>query len=94
MMWNVTDLLSTYATDTSKIDNPYPDRKYDYIFLESNYDDKKLEAIGPGYMKRGYDPFWNARRHLSTKDCKTFYYMNRKTADSPLIELHMSKRFY
>lgn len=68
-------------------------RQYDYFFIESNHDDKKLEAIRK-QANRGYDPFISGKRHLSTKDCKTFYYTHRRSKDSRLIELHKSERFY
>ncbi len=82
-----------YATDTCKVINPIDD-KLDYIFLESNYDEKKLRMIGSQYIKKGYDPYANAERHLSRERCKAFWFGNRRNADSPLIELHMSERFY
>lgn len=81
-----------YATDTCHVDNPTDD-KLDYIFCEANYDEKVLNEIGKNYLKRGYDPFENARRHLSVKQCKEFYFANRRSKDAPLIELHMSERF-
>ena len=82
-----------YATDTCEVSNPLG-IKFDWFFLESNYDEKKLEISARKYKRKGYDPTESSLRHLSTKQCKTFYYLNRRNKDSVLIELHMSERFY
>ena len=66
----------------------------DYMFLESNYDERKLKELAKQYRTKGYDPALSNLRHLSTQKCKEFYYVNRRDKDSVLIELHMSKRFY
>lgn len=87
------DCKVIYATDTCKIENPVPDWKYDAVFLESNYDPQKLAVIGKQYQKTGYDPFVNAKRHLSCTQCKAFYFGSRKDRESLLVELHQSKRF-
>ena len=82
-----------YATDTSKI--KAPELPYDYIFLESNYDERKLREMAAQYKRKGYDPYTNSSiRHLSTQQCKEFYFVNRRNKESQLIELHKSKRFY
>ncbi|EIQ0607828.1 MBL fold metallo-hydrolase [Staphylococcus pseudintermedius] len=91
--WKFQDKEIIYATDTSTLANA-PKRKYDYLFLESNYDIVKLELARGKTKKYGYDPYISGLRHLSTKDCKTFYFMNRRNRDSELIELHKSERFY
>lgn len=82
-----------YATDTNEISLPVK-VPIDYCFLESNYDERKLAEIGKQYSRRGYDATEGSYRHLSTQKCKEFYYVNRRDAESPLIELHMSSRFY
>lgn len=82
-----------YATDTMKVENPL-ELPLDYVFLESNYDETKLRELGKQYKRRGYDPIKSSMRHLSTQQCKEFYYVNRRDAASPLIELHQSHRFY
>lgn len=82
-----------YATDTCEVENLLG-IKFDYIFLESNYDEHKLMTLGYKYKRKNYDPTDSSLRHLSTAKCKGFYYMNRKSKDSVLIELHMSERFY
>lgn len=83
-----------YATDTCSLEHA-PKVKYDYLFLESNHDEKKIRAI-QDVSKRlyGYDAYKGAMRHLSTQQSKAFYYMHRKDKDSPWIELHKSERFY
>lgn len=82
-----------YATDTHRVENPR-DLPLDYIFLESNYDEKKLKELAKQYKRRGYDPAKSSIRHLSTQQCKEFYFVNRRGPESPLIELHQSHRFY
>lgn len=81
-----------YCTDTSTLEHA-PAGSYDYLFLESNHDEQKLEAARD-QKKGSYDPFLGGKRHLSTQQAKLFYYMNRRSSDSPLIELHKSSRFY
>ena len=82
-----------YCTDTGSMENAPPDRVYDYFFLESNHDEKKLQAaIGTG--KGRYDPYLSGKRHLSTQACKAFFYTHRRTPEAELIELHKSSRFY
>jgi Cft2 family RNA processing exonuclease len=81
-----------YATDTTTLEFA-PEGPYDYLFLESNHDEKKLEEVR-NKPNKGYDPYLGGKRHLSTQQCKAFYYMNRRNADSQLIELHKSARFY
>lgn len=84
-----------YATDTSSLDNAPKDIPYDYLFLESNYDEKKLEEYFIEAMKKeGYDRSRENTRHLSTRQAKSFYYMYRRNQDSAFIELHKSTRFY
>lgn len=82
-----------YMTDTSHVPMPegYP---LDYVFLESNYDEKKLQMTAKQYKRKGYDPYESVFRHLSTQKCKEFYFLNRRNKDSVLIELHKSRRFY
>ena len=82
-----------YATDTCQVILP-ENVPIDYCFLESNYDERKLQEIGKRYARGRYDPAMNAHRHLSTQKCTEFYYVHRRSAESKLIELHQSKRFY
>jgi ribonuclease BN (tRNA processing enzyme) len=90
--WKYQDSDIIYITDTSTMENA-PKGKYDYLFIESNYDNVKLEqAIN---QARGYVPYLHGgKRHLSTQDAKTFYYTHRKNRESVFIELHKSSRFY
>lgn len=88
--WEVSDKRIIYATDTHSLKNA-PEQKYDYLFLESNYDPNKIKMVKPS---RGYDARLSALRHLSTFDSKQFYYTHRRDEDSEWIELHKSSRFY
>ena len=90
--WEYKDKKIIYATDTASLRNA-PKYKYDYLFLESNHDSKLIEKIR-GTRKGSYSPYLSAKRHLSTQDCREFYYLNRKDKDSELIELHKSSKFY
>jgi len=71
-----------------------PKHKYDYIFLESNYDEHKIRAVKDSRKKYGYEVLDGALRHFSTQQCREFYYLNRRNSKSELIELHKSNRFY
>lgn len=82
-----------YATDTNYVANP-KELPLDYIFLESNYDERKLRETGKQYARKGYDPTESNLRHLSTQKCKEFYFVNRRSEESVLVELHKSHRFY
>jgi len=82
-----------YATDTYKISNP-DELPIDYFFLEANYDERKLRELRKQYLRRNYDPTESSLRHLSVQKAKEFYYLNRRSPESVLIELHKSSRFY
>lgn len=90
--WNFKGQEIIYATDTSSLENA-PKMKFDFFFIESNHDEEKLEAVR-NENKGSYNPYLSGKRHLSTQQAKAFFYMNRKTQDSKLIELHQSARFY
>ena len=90
--FTIDDKKIIYATDTSTMENA-PDETYDMFFLESNHDEKKLEAIR-GDKKGSYDPYLSGKRHLSTQQARAFYFMHRRDQGSELIELHKSSRFY
>lgn len=84
-----------YATDTHDYRYAPVEEKFDYLFLEANHDEQKLNAIRYNARKKyGYDAYGNGLRHASTQICKGYYYMHRKDKDSELIELHKSERFY
>ncbi|ACI00388.1 gp28 [Listeria phage P40] len=82
-----------YATDTNSMEDA-PDGKFTHFFLEANYDEKKVRAIGDSRKKYGYDVTAGAYRHLSKKASKTFYYLRRADKNALYEELHKSKRFY
>lgn len=82
-----------YMTDTARVDLP-GEIPLDYIFLESNFDERKLKEESKRYKRHGYDPYLSVTRHLSTQKCKEFYYVHRRDENSVLVELHQSGRFY
>lgn len=86
------DQTVLYMTDSSKV--TAPDIKYDWFFLESNYDERKLRELGKQYKSGRYDPTQSSLRHLSTQKCKEYYFVHRKSKESQLVELHKSSRFY
>lgn len=81
-----------YCTDTSDLRHA-PEQIYDYFFIESNHDVTKLLHMA-SIRSFGYNVIAGAKRHMSTQTAKAFYYMNRRSPESKLIELHMSSRFY
>ncbi|MBW8381001.1 MAG: hypothetical protein K0M69_00565 [Youngiibacter sp.] len=87
------DLNVIYSIDTSSLENAIK-LPYDYMFLESYHDEKKINMIRGKSSKYGYDAWAGAMRHLSTQKCLGFYYTNRRNKESKLIELHQSERFY
>lgn len=89
--FEINDNTGIYVTDSAGKDE-WPKGEYDYLFIESNHDENKLERINT--RDYGYDVFGNAKRHTSTQESKAFYYMNRRDSDSKWIELHKSGRFY
>jgi ribonuclease BN (tRNA processing enzyme) len=90
--WTYEDKQIIYCTDTGSLDNA-PDGIFDYFFLESNHDEEKLEKARD-QRKGTYNPYLSGKRHLSTQAAKAFYYLHRRSAESELIELHKSSRFY
>jgi ribonuclease BN (tRNA processing enzyme) len=90
--WTFEEKNIIYATDTSTLENA-PEGVYDYMFIESNHDEQKLEAVRNEYHG-SYNPYLSGKRHLSTQQAKAFYYLKRRNRDSYLIELHQSSRFY
>ena len=90
--WNFEGQEIIYATDTSTLKNA-PNKKYDFMFLESNHDEHKLEEVR-NENRGSYNPYLSGKRHLSTQQAKTFYYLHRRNKESQLIELHQSARFY
>lgn len=81
-----------YMTDTSTYDG-FKNPPYDIFMIEANYDSAKLNAIGHNFKARGYNPILSAKRHSSIQNAKGFYYSNRRSPESKMIELHASERF-
>lgn len=90
--WTWKDKKIIYATDTSTLENA-PAGKYDFMFIESNHDEYKLEQA-KNEQRGSYNPYVSGKRHLSTQQAKAFFYLNRHDQDSEFIELHQSSRFY
>ncbi|MBF0714516.1 hypothetical protein HZY83_07485 [Gemella sp. GH3] len=91
-IWNVNGFRIIYATDTNNLDILHNNGiKYDYIFIESNYDEVKIKNAK---RTKGYDPKLSALRHMSKQKATEFYYVNRRDNNSKFIELHKSERFY
>lgn len=91
--WEKDGLSIIYATDMANFNNA-PEKQYDYLFLESNHDEKKLNAVRGKTKQYGYNAYACGKRHCSTQKCLAFYFMFRRNEESELIELHKSKRFY
>ena len=84
-----------YMTDSSRVKIPDDDMLFDYVFLESNYNRETIKQMSKQYRRKSYNPYESSvLRHLSTQDCKEFYYTHRRNEESKLIELHQSSRFY
>lgn len=83
-----------YMTDTHTVDIPDKRMTFDWVFLESNFDERKIKELAKQYKKGRYDPYDQSFRHLSTQRCKEFYFLHRSCPEAKLIELHQSKRFY
>lgn len=87
------DLDILYITDTAEV-NLDKGKKFDYFFIESNFDETKLREASKKYKRGRYDPADSMYRHLSTQKAKGVYYTHRRNKDSEFIELHKSSRFY
>lgn len=82
-----------YATDTSSLEKA-PEGKYDYLFLESNYDEVKVKMAMESHSGNGYCHAFDNLRHLSSQQAKTFYYTRRASKEAVWVELHKSAKFY
>lgn len=82
-----------YATDMNNFDNA-PDQKYDYLFLESNHDEHKLNAVRNAGRDYGYNIYLAAKRHCSMQKSWAYYFTHRRDKKSVYVELHKSERFY
>lgn len=92
--WYVNGQHVIYMTDSNSLEFAPCEDKYDYLFLESNHDDRKMKATFRQSKKYGYNVYRNGKRHMSTQKSKEFYLNNRRSRDSKWIELHKSERFY
>lgn len=92
-MIKLNDMDILYITDTAEVNIP-KDAKFDWFFIESNYDEVKLREVGKKYERGSYNPLDSQYRHLSTQQAKGVYYTHRKSKESQFIELHKSRRFY
>ena len=82
-----------YQTDTNSYAS-FIEPPYDVFFIEANYNENKLREIASNFTTRGYNPILSAQRHASVQQAKGFYYSNRRSPESRLVELHQSERFY
>lgn len=83
-----------YATDTSTLKQVPLSKKYDYLFVESNYDEWKWNAMfekarNENERKR----LLNNKRHLSKQQSMEFY-LEHSNKGALYIELHKSRDFY
>lgn len=92
--WYMGDYHIIYMTDSNTLEYAPREDKYDYCFLESNHDEKKLQTAYRKSKKFHYNAYANGKRHLSTRESKKFYLLNRRSKESEWIELHKSERFY
>ena len=67
--------------------------RYDYIFLESNYDETKLRMLGDEWHGQYNAYVDSSERHLAKDESLRFYVKFRKEGGEH-IELHKSARFY
>ena len=92
------DLDVLYGTDlknTADLER-FTDEKrlrYDYIFLEANYDDTKLALLGNEWHGQYNAYIDSSERHLAKDESLKFYVKYRKEGGEHL-ELHKSSRFY
>ena len=92
------DMDLIYATDlknTLELDRFTDEEgiRYDYIFLEANYDETKLRMLGDSWHGQYNAYVDSSERHLSRDDSLRFYARHRKEGGE-YIELHKSTRFY
>ena len=92
------DFNVLYATDLKRTDEleeftEEKHLKYDYVFLEANYDDYKIEGVRTEWHGQYNAYIDSTSRHLS-KDQSLKFFVKYKTEGGEHIELHRSKRFY
>ena len=67
--------------------------RYDYTFLEANYDETKLRMLGDSWHGQYNAYVDSSERHLAKDESLRFYARHRKEGGE-YIELHKSTRFY
>ena len=92
------DLDVLYATDLKRTKEleEFTDQngiRYDYTFLEANYDPEKLRMLGDSWHGQYNAYVDSSERHLS-KDESLKFYIKHKKEGGEYIELHKSRRFY
>ena len=92
------DLDVVYATDLKNTDElerftENSGIRYDYTFLEANYDEAKLRMLGDSWHGQYNAYVDSSERHLARDDSLRFYARHRKEGGE-YIELHKSTRFY
>ena len=92
------DLNVLYATDLKNTEDlggfsSEKGFKYDYTFLEANYDETKLRLLGDTWHGQYNAYIDSSERHLGKDEALRFYARYRKEGGE-LIELHKSTRFY
>ena len=92
------DLDVVYATDLKNTDelarfSEDMRFRYDYTFLEANYDETKLRLLGDSWHGQYNAYVDSSERHLSKDDSLRFYVKFRREGGE-YIELHKSTRFY
>ncbi len=85
-----TDLKNTVTLEEFTEENGL---RYDYTFLESNYDELKLRMLGDSWHGQYNAYVDSSERHLS-KDESLRFYAKHKKEGGEFIELHKSRRFY
>lgn len=92
------DIDLVYATDLKNTDDlsSFTEEngfRYDWTFLESNYDETKLRMLGDSWHGQYNAYVDSSERHLSKDESLRFYVKYRKEG-SEYVELHKSSRFY
>ena len=92
------DLDLVYATDLKRTDEleEFTEKeglRYDYTFLEANYDQTKLRLLGDTWHGQYNAYVDSSERHLAKDDSLRFYVKHKKEGGE-YIELHKSTRFY
>lgn len=82
-----------YATDLSNVIKLPTDVKFDYILLESNYDEFKLRAVIHGGNSSMAKRAYQNERHLSKQESRKYAAKHLKKGGK-YIELHKSGQFY